>query len=51
MVWSEEEVEGVADQLTYWPQDIGLFSTSGCKKVSQKVDLLLEERDWDTDEL
>jgi len=47
----EELVERVADQLTYWPSDLRLFSTSGCKRVAQKVDLLLEERELDKDEL
>jgi hypothetical protein len=33
----EELVEKVVDQLTYWPSDLKLFSTSGCKRVAQKV--------------
>jgi len=49
--FGEEMVEKVADQLTYWPTDINLFSTSGCKRVAQKVDLLLEEEEWGKDEL
>jgi len=36
-------VDFVADQLTYWPPEIKLFSTSGCKRVAQKVDLMLED--------
>lgn len=47
----EELVQVVADQLTYWPADLRLFSTSGCKRVAQKVDLLLEEREFDREEL
>ena len=37
------KVDFVADQLTYWPPEIKLFSTSGCKRVAQKVDLMLED--------
>merc|ERR1712228_729593 len=43
--WTEKMVDNVADQLTYWPSDLKLFSTSGCKRVAQKVDLLLEEQE------
>jgi len=43
--WTEQMVEDVADQLTYWPSDIKLFSTSGCKKVAQKIDLVVEEHE------
>ena len=43
----------VAGQLSYWPSDLQLFSTSGCKRVAQKVDLLLEgeEEEGDRQEL
>lgn len=47
----EELVEKVVDQLTYWPSDLKLFSTSGCKRVAQKIDLILEERQFDREEL
>ena len=43
--WTEEMVDDIADQLTYWPADLKLFSTSGCKRVAQKVDLLLEDQE------
>lgn len=33
----------VADSMQYFPKAVGLFSTSGCKRVSQKVDLLIEQ--------
>ena len=36
----------VADELHYFPAESKLFSKSGCKKVSEKVDLLYEEL-WD----
>ena len=28
--------------LVYWPQDTQLFSTTGCKRVANKLDLLEE---------
>ena len=46
-VTSETQNE-IADQLAYFPADIKLFSKSGCKKISEKVDFyreILEERD------
>jgi len=49
--FSEDMVDKVADELIYWPVELKLFSTSGCKRVAQKVDLLLEEQEWDKDEL
>ena len=36
-------VEKVTDQLSYWPRDIKLYSSSGCKRVAQKIDLVVEE--------
>ena len=44
--FTEEMVEKVADEMIYWPAELKLFSTSGCKRVAQKVDLLLEEEKW-----
>jgi len=49
--FTEEMVEKVADEMIYWPTQLKLFSTSGCKRVAQKVDLLLEEKEWEKDEL
>ena len=51
VAFTEEMVENVADELIYWPEELKLFSTSGCKRVAQKVDLLLEEEDWGKEEL
>jgi len=39
----EKFVTNVADSLQYFPKGTGLFSTSGCKRISQKVDLLIQE--------
>jgi len=33
----------VADSLQYFPKGFGLFSTSGCKRIAQKVDVLIEQ--------
>jgi hypothetical protein len=35
-------VNRVADMLQYYPEDAQLFAKSGCKAVSQKVDLQLD---------
>ena len=31
----------VADEMQYYPEEEQIFSTSGCKKVSSKVDLIM----------
>ena len=41
---TEELISRVADELTYWPADKPLFSRSGCRKVSEKVDYVIMER-------
>ncbi|XP_072016747.1 uncharacterized protein [Amphiura filiformis] len=41
----EEDLTWVADQLTYFPASSQVFSLSGCKKVSEKVDLLQSQYD------
>lgn len=43
MVEDEQVVERVTDQLSYWPRDLRLYSSSGCKRVAQKIDLVVEE--------
>ena len=40
---TEEILSKVADELLYFPPNIKLFSKSGCKRVSQKVDLIIED--------
>jgi len=42
VVATDELTDRVADQLSFWPEDLRLFSKSGCKRVAQKVDLILE---------
>ncbi len=40
---TEELLSRVADELIYFPPDTKLYSKSGCKRVSQKVDLLIQD--------
>eukprot|EP00058_Branchiostoma_floridae_P001527 XP_002587015.1 hypothetical protein BRAFLDRAFT_103831 [Branchiostoma floridae] len=42
---TEDVVTKVADELQYFPdqEQLTLYSKSGCKRVSQKVDLVMEE--------
>jgi ATP-dependent Clp protease ATP-binding subunit ClpA len=40
----EEKVDSVADELEYFPEDLQLFSTSGCKRVTEKVNLHMDIR-------
>lgn len=40
---TEAQVSSVVDSLVYWPQDTQLYSTTGCKRVANKLDLLQEE--------
>jgi len=52
--WKEAMVDTIADQLSYWPPESKLFSTSGCKRIAQKVDLMeweFEERSESKNEL
>jgi len=44
---SEKQIQGIADELNYWPEDTALYSKTGCKRVAQKVDLFLEELSGD----
>ena len=45
-----DQIDLIANDLMYWPSSESLYSTSGCKRVGQKVDLLLgdldDEEDW-----
>jgi len=36
-------INQVVEELSFWPDEVRLFSTTGCKRVSQKVDELLYE--------
>ncbi|XP_035210075.1 torsin-1A-like [Stegodyphus dumicola] len=37
----DDSVNIIANQLLYEPSNIELFSTSGCKKISQKIDIYI----------
>lgn len=41
--FNENLIEFIADQFIYHPEEFELFSESGCKRVSQKVDLYGED--------
>lgn len=41
MAVSEEVVKLVAKELQYFPEDVKVFSKSGCKKISSKVDFII----------
>lgn len=47
----DELISKVADSLQYFPKGSELFSTSGCKRLAQKIDILLEEEMDKIDEL
>ena len=40
---TEAGLTNILDSLIYWPADPGLFSTSGCKRVANRLDLHQEE--------
>ena len=40
---SDEILSKVADELQYFPKEQKLFSKTGCKRVSEKVDYVVEE--------
>ena len=42
-VITENIVDMVADELQYFPQDTKVFSISGCKRVSEKVNFVMED--------
>ena len=39
---SEAKVQEVLDQMKYYPDDLKLYSTTGCKKVREKIDFIME---------
>ncbi|VDD91729.1 unnamed protein product [Enterobius vermicularis] len=39
---TKKRVESIADSMNYFPKSSGVYSSSGCKRVNQKVDLYLE---------
>jgi len=45
------QVSEVADSLVYWPTQSRLYSTTGCKRVSHRLDLLQEQWEEEEEEL
>ena len=45
MTLTESDVNDIVDSLHYWPKDTKLYSTTGCKRVSNKLDLYQEDID------
>ena len=43
MRMSAEDTENIVNSLSYWPQDTKLYSTTGCKRISNKLDLFQED--------
>merc|ERR1719470_50159 len=41
----EDQIKVAVDSLSYWPQDTQLYSTTGCKRVANKMDLFMEEEE------
>lgn len=37
----EELINEIAAELNYFPEDTGLFSVTGCKRVPEKVDYVM----------
>jgi len=48
---TSEQVGEVTDSLVYWPKDTQLFSTTGCKRVANKLDLVEEAMEEENDNL
>ncbi|KAJ8297483.1 hypothetical protein KUTeg_024014, partial [Tegillarca granosa] len=44
-----EKVQEIVNELTYYPQDEQLFSVTGCKRVPEKVDFIMEDLDLSLD--
>ncbi|XP_065319748.1 torsin-1A-like [Gordionus sp. m RMFG-2023] len=42
----EQLIESVANELTYYPPNLSIYSTSGCKRIPQKLDFLYMGLDW-----
>lgn len=36
-----DTVRAIADELTYFPEDTKMFSITGCKRVLEKIDLVV----------
>ena len=41
---TDAEMQSIANDMSYWPITENIYSTTGCKRVAQKVDMIIEER-------
>ena len=39
ITFNDQEINAIADELEYFPSDAHVFSSSGCKRVDDKVNL------------
>ena len=37
----EIKIQQIADELAYVPEDLLLFAVNGCKRIDQKIDLVM----------
>ena len=37
------DLNDIADELTYYSKGMNIFSTTGCKRVCDKIDLVMME--------
>lgn len=42
---NDDKVQEILNELTYYPKDEELFSVTGCKRVPEKVDYIMEDVD------
>ena len=40
---SDTKVQEIADELSYYPDGIQIFSTTGCKRVHEKINFIMED--------
>ncbi|KAL7079747.1 hypothetical protein ACQ4LE_001157 [Meloidogyne hapla] len=43
VIYTQEQLENLADSLQYFPKGTPIFSTSGCKQVERKADFMYAE--------
>ncbi|WAQ97840.1 TOR1B-like protein [Mya arenaria] len=39
----DSKVQEIADELQYYPQDLNVFSSTGCKRILEKIDFVMEQ--------
>ena len=43
IVLKKDEIDAILNELIYFPKDVQVYSATGCKTVSPKVDILLND--------